>query len=190
MRTRRAREPGRTYTISATDGEWQAVQAGARRAGKRISTWALECALTVDPFPGRSRRLVLDETRQRYISRSMDAHARSLCADADAPSGLADDLLELLAARLAAMARRGLRDEAVAALREAFGERRAEIVIAAMMPETGNTVEPAERPEEKTAEAVEQPAEEEPDRDGSDLGDLFGPEDRPFPPHPSGTGAR
>ena len=41
--------------------------------------------------------------------------------------------------------------EAVTRLRETFGERRAEIVIAAMMPETGktgSTVEPAEKPAE------------------------------------------
>ncbi len=59
------------------------------------------------------------------------------------------------------MARRGRRDEAVAALREAFGERRAEIVAAAMMPETGTTPEPAEKPREK------------PHRDPSDQADLF-----------------
>ena len=182
MRTRRAREPGRTYTISATDGEWEAVQAGARRAGKRISTWAVDCALTVDPLPRQSRRLVLDEKQQRFLSRSMDAHARSLCADADAPSGLADDLLGLLAARLGAMARRGLRDEAVAALREAFGERRAEIVIAAMMPETGDTAEAEEKP-------VEKKPRQDPEPELSADDDLFGPGDRPFPAHPSGTGA-
>ena len=169
MRKRRAKEPGRTYTISATDGEWEAVQAGALRAGKPTSTWAVECALTVDPLPRQSRRLVLDEKQQRYISRSMDAHARSLCADADASSGLADDLRELLAARLAAMARRGLRDEAVRLLREAFGERRAEIVAAAMMPETGktgSTVEPEEKP------AAKEPR-EKPGRKRPGQGELF-----------------
>ena len=152
MRKPRARVPGRTYTISATDEEWTAIGAGAARAGKRVSAWAVECALTVDPLPRPSRRLVLDEKQQRYVSRSMDAHARSLCADADAPSGLADDLRALLAVRLGAMARQGRRDEAaVARLRGAFGDRRAEIVIAAMMPESGGSGrtggrEPAEKP--------------------------------------------
>ena len=182
MRKPRARTPGRTYTISATDEEWEAIRAGAQRAGKRISTWAVECALTVDPLPRQSRRLVLDEKQQRSISRSMDAHARSLCTDADTPSGLADDLRKLLEARLGAMVRRGWRDEAVARLRETFGERRAEIVAAAMMPETGNTAEPAEKP------AAKEPR-RDPERKPTDQDDLFGPGDRPIPPHRSGTGA-
>ena len=101
------------------------------------------------------------------------------------PSGLADDLRKLLEARLGAMARRGRADEAVTRLRETFGERRAEIVIAAMMPETGktgSTVEPAEKP------AVKEPP-QDPERKPSDQDDLFGPGDRPVPPHRSGTGA-
>ena len=182
MRKPRARTPGRTYTISATDEEWGAVRAGAARAGKRVSAWAVECALTVDPLPRRSRRLVLDEKQQRDISRSMDAHARSLCADADAPSGLADDLRKLLAARLGAMARQGRRDKAVARLRETFGDRRAEILAAAMMPETGTTAEPAGKPAEK--EPRQYPEPELPDQR-----DFFGTGDRPFPAHRPGKGA-
>lgn len=146
----RARAAGRTYTISATDGEWEAIRAGAARAGKRISVWALECALTVDPR--QSRRLVLDERQQRYISRSMDGLARRLCADAAAPAGLADDLRGLLAARLGAMARQGRRDEALALLRETFGERRAEIVAAAMMPEAETATAAPKKPADKPAE--------------------------------------
>ncbi len=143
MTKARARAAGRTWTISATDEEWEAIRAGAARAGKRISVWAVECALTVDPRP--SRRLVLDEKQQRYISRSMDGLARSLCADA---GGLADDLRGLLAARLGAMAREGRREEALALLRETFGERRAAIVAAAMMPETETATEAARKPAE------------------------------------------
>ena len=146
MTKARARAAGRTFTISATDEEWEAIRAGAARAGKRISVWAVECALTVDPLPRQSRRLVLDERQQRYISRSMDGLARSLCADA---AGLADDLRGLLAARLGAMARQGRRDEALALLRETFGERRAAIVAAAMMPETATAVEAAKKPAEQ-----------------------------------------
>ena len=187
MRKPRAKEPGKTFTISATDEEWEAVQAGALRAGKPVSTWAVECALTVDPLPRQSRRLVLDEKQQRSISRSMDAHARSLCADTDAPAGLADDLRELLAARLGAMARQGRRDEAVGLLRERFGDRRAEIVAAALMPQTektGDTAEPAEKPVEKKPRR-----EPKPEPELSDQTDLFGTGDRPFPAHRRGTGA-
>ena len=186
MRKPRPKASGKTYTISATDEEWEAVQAGALRAGKPVSTWAVECALTVDPLPRQSRRLVLDEKQQRYIARSIDAHARSLCADSDAPSGLADDLRKLLVAHLGVMARQGRRDEAVRLLRERFGERRSEIVAAAMMPETGKTVgtaEPAGKPQTKKPQRKT-------DRDPSDQDDLFGAGDRPFPAHRPGPGAR
>ena len=176
MRKPRAREPGRTYTISATDEEMAAIRAGAARAGKRVSTWAVECALTVDPLPRKSRRLVLDEKQQRSLARSMEAHARSLCADPGAPDALADGLRALLAARLGAMVRRGRRDEAVALLRGTLDERRADIVIAAMMPEPVKTVEPEERPE-KTAEMEKRPAAKKrgrkTGRDASDQADLF-----------------
>ena len=164
----RAKAAGMTYTISATDEEWEAIRAGAARAGKRISAWAVECALTVDPQP--SRRLVLDETQQRYISRSMDGLARRLCADAAMPAGLADDLRRLLAARLGAMARHGRRDEALALLRETFGERRAAIVAAAMMPETATATEAAKKPAETPA--TEKPR-RGPDRSSLDQGSLF-----------------
>ena len=96
----------------------------------------------------------------------MEAHARSPCADPDPPDALADGLRALLAKRLGAMVRRGERDEAVALLRGTLGERRADIVIAAMMPE------PEKGPEEKTAEAGKEPRREA-DRDASDQGDLF-----------------
>ena len=158
----RTRAAGRTYTTSATDEEWEAIRAGAARAGKRISVWAVECALTVDPQP--SRRLVLDETQQRYISRSMDGLARQLCADAAAPAGLAEDLHRLLAARLGAMAGQGRRDEALALLCETFGERRAAIVAAAMMPETSKKPSEAPAPEEPRRR---------PSRSGLDQGNLF-----------------
>lgn len=55
-------------------------------------------------------------------------------------------------------------------------ERRAEIVIAAMMPEPAKTVEPQKRREEKTAEAAERTAETECSRSeagGGDRGNLF-----------------
>ena len=185
MRKPRAKVPGRTYTISATDEEWAAIGAGAARAGKKVSAWAVECALTVDPLPRPSRRLVLDERQQRYISRSMDAHARSLCADVEAPSLLAEDLRALLAARLGVMVRRGRRDEAAEALRDTFGDPRAEIVIAAMMPETGktgSTAGPGEKPVGKKPRRKPKPQ-------PSDQAELFGPGGRPLPAHRSGTGA-
>ena len=71
------------------------------------------------------------------------------------------------------MAREGRCDDAVALLREMLGDRRAEIVIAAMMPESVETVEP----EKKAAEVVEGPVARKPRRksrrDGSDQGNLL-----------------
>ena len=100
----------------------------------------------------------------------MDGLARSLCADTATPGGLADDLRGLLAARLGAMARQGRRDEALALLCETFGERRAAIVAAAMMPETETATEAAKKP------AEQRPTREprrKPDRSGLDQGSLF-----------------
>ena len=177
MRKPRGKTPGRTYTISATDGEWAAIGSGAERAGKPRAVWAVECALTVDPEPGRSRRLVLDEKQQRSISRGAEALARSLCADFEAPSGLAEDLRSLLAARIEAMVRQGQGEEAEDLLREAFGDERADIVVAAMMPETGKTVKSVDRPTE-TKPAVGKPARKRPRRNPGrqhpDQDDLFG----------------
>ena len=86
---------------------------------------------------------------------------------------LPDGLRALLAKRLGAMAREGRRDDAVALLREMLGDQRAEIVIAAMMPELVETVEP----EKKAAEVVEGPVARKPRRksrrNGSDQGNLF-----------------
>ena len=182
MRKPRGKTPGRTYTISATDGEWAAIGSGAERAGKPRAVWAVECALTVDPEPGRSRRLVLDEKQQRSISRGTEALARSLCADLEEPSGLADDLRALLAARLGEMVRQGLRKEAGDLLRETFGDERADIVIAAMMPEMEKTVKLADRAAE-TKPAVGKPATKrprrKPERDDLDMDDLFSRGDRP-----------
>ena len=62
---------GRTYTISCTDEQWAAIQDGAERAGKKVSTWFVECALTVDPWPRKHRRLVLNEREQRRHARAV-----------------------------------------------------------------------------------------------------------------------
>ena len=71
---------GRTYTISCTDEQWAAIQDGAERAGKNVSTWFVECALTVDPWPRKHRRLVLNEREQRRHARAVAASARNLGA--------------------------------------------------------------------------------------------------------------
>ena len=95
---------GRTYTISCTDEQWAAIQDGAERAGKNVSTWFVECALTVDPWPRKHRRLVLNEKEQRRHARAVAASARNLGADEAGGAGeVGADLRALMAARLRGM---------------------------------------------------------------------------------------
>ena len=63
MRKPRKGPPGKTYTISCTDEQWEAITDGAARAGMTVSRWFVHCALTVDPWPRKHRRVVLDERR-------------------------------------------------------------------------------------------------------------------------------
>lgn len=132
MREPRKGPPGRTYAISCTDEQWAAIVDGAARARMKVSPWFVQCALTVDPWPRKHRRLVLDERQQRQVARAVSACARDLDAE---ESGLADGLAALLAARLRGMARCHRRDDALALLRRAFGDEAAQTVAAAFMPD-------------------------------------------------------
>ena len=162
MRKPRAKSRGRSYTISCTDGEWEAIEAGAARVGKKISPWFVECALNVDPWPERHRRLVLDEKQQRALVRGVGEIARGLGAEPAPVSGQAGgtpprfvaELRELFETRLRGMAARGRREEAMSLLREAVGEERAEAIAAAVIPEASTMTEtpvPPEKPEESGA---------------------------------------
>ena len=127
---------GRTYTISCTDEQWAAIQDGAERAGKKVSTWFVECALTVDPWPRKHRRLVLNEREQRRHARAVAASARNLGADeADGAGDVGSELRALMAARLRGMARRSRRADAQALLRRAFGDEAAQTVAADFLPD-------------------------------------------------------
>ena len=131
MKKPRKGTPGTTYTISCTDEQWAAIVDGAARAGMRVSPWFVQCALEVDPWPAKHRRLVLDERDQRRIARAVNEHARSLGTD-----GLAGDIGALFVARLRGMAGRGRRGrrDAMMMLRRAFGDETAETVAAAFLP--------------------------------------------------------
>ena len=144
---------GRTYTISCTDEQWAAIQDGAERAGKNVSTWYVECALTVDPWPRKHRRLVLNEREQRRHARAVAASARNLGADEAGGTGdVGADLSALMAARLRGMDRRA---DALALLRRAFGDEAAQIVAAAFLPDAPAPAPaaPAETPDSSGAEA-------------------------------------
>jgi len=127
---------GRTYTISCTDEQWAAIQDGAERAGKKVSTWFVECALTVDPWPRKHRRLVLNEREQRRAARAVAASARNLGAgEAGGTGDIGADLTTLMAARLREMGRSNRRVHALALLRRAFGDEAAQTVAAAFLPD-------------------------------------------------------
>ena len=162
---------GRTYTISCTDEQWAPIQDGADRAGKSVSAWFVECALTVDPWPRKHRRLVLNEREQRRHARAVAASARNLGADeADGAGDVGADLTVLMAARLRGMDRCGRRADALALLRRAFGDEAAQTVAAAFMPTAPAPAPaaPAESPESSGAEA---PPEAAPQGDLFDTGD-------------------
>ena len=147
---------GRTYTISCTDEQWAAIQDGAERAGKNVSPWFVEGALTVDPWPRKHRRLVLNEREQRRHARAVAASARNLGADEAGGAGdVGTDLRALMAARLRGMDRRGRRADALALLRRAFGDEAAQTVAAAFILDAPAPAPapPAESPDSSGAEA-------------------------------------
>ena len=155
MRKPRGKPTGRSYTISCTDGEWAAIGAGAARAGKRVSPWFVECALTVDPWPERHRRLVLDAAEQRAVLRGVEEIARGLGLDPGPVPGRSGgtprfvaDLGALFETRLRRMAARGRREDAIALLREVLDDKRADAIAAAVIPEEAAPAETPGTPEE------------------------------------------
>ena len=155
----RVRRRGTEHTISATDEEWADVRSGATEAGMTLSAWVVHCALTVDLSPGKHRRLVLEEKKQRYIARAVGEHARSLIADIDAPSQFADDLGALLRSRLEAVVREGRGSEVEAILRQELGDERATAIAAALTANVSAETASAETASAETAPAEAAPAE-------------------------------
>ena len=145
MKKPRSRQPGTPHTISCTDEQWEAIKAGAVQARMRVSTWFVECSLTVDPVPQKHRRLTLDAKEQRYISRTAGELARSLNPSRDTPSQFADDLRALFEARLRTWAGQGRGDEAIALLRTVFGDECAEVIATAFVSEGPTTFAAPER---------------------------------------------
>ena len=166
MNKPRVRRKGTEQTISATDEEWAEVRSGAKEARMSVSAWAVHCALTVDPFPWKHRRLVLDEKQQRSIPRAVGEHARSLIADIDAPSRFADDLGAFMKARLETMVQEGRGSEVEALLRQVLGDERAALIAAALTAKVAAAPASAPAPQEKA------PRRKKPRR--PDQADLFG----------------
>lgn len=162
MRKPRGVQRGRSYTISCTDGEWEAIKAGAARAGKKVSPWFVECALTVDPWPEKRRRLVLDAGQQRAVLRGIEEIASGLGVGSETSPRFTEDLRALFEARLRGMAARGRREKAAALLSEMFGDERAAAITAAVISE-----EPAPSAVPETPETPPAPVPETPRKSGT-----------------------
>lgn len=136
----------------------------AARAGKRVSPRFVECALTVDPRPERRRRLLLDAAQRRAAPRGVDEIARGLGLDPGPVAGrfggkpiFIADLGALFERRPRRMAAPGRRGDAIAHLRDAAGEERAEAIAAAVIPEEAAMPETPARAETRTAGARRPP---------------------------------
>ena len=136
MKKPRKRRPGTGHSASYTDEQWAQIKAWAKAAGMSASAWWGQCVTTVDlsaPEKSAAPPLVLDEEQQRRIARV----ARELAEGArnDVSSRLGAMARELLRERLHEMVREGRRDEALDGLRTVFGEERAEVFAAVLMPD-------------------------------------------------------
>ena len=139
MKKSSARNNRATHTICCTDEDWELVLEGARRAGMSASAWWTQCALTADLSRkgGKARPLVLDAERQRGLADGAAALAHGLdAADEEALSQCRDDIRAALEEPLRAMLQQGKRERAMELLREVFGEERATVIAAALIPET------------------------------------------------------
>ena len=96
MKKAHNRQQGKSYTISCTAEQLEAIEAGAAGAEMPVSPWFVACALAVDPWPKAHRRLVLHGREQRYISRSAGELARGLHSNGGTSSQHADDASVLL----------------------------------------------------------------------------------------------
>ena len=148
----KARAPGKkgvTHTVCYIDEHWQAIVAGAARAGKSVSSWWVSCALHEDPSakgPG-PQPLVLNAEKQRAIADTMEELAAGL--DAEGVASLQAHIRALVEEPLQRMVQEGRRARAMELLREVFGEERAAVIAAAfipVMPDTGTAPDKPAKP--------------------------------------------
>ena len=126
---------GVTHTVCYIDEHWQAIVAGAARAGKSVSSWWVSCALHEDPSakgPG-PQPLVLNAEKQRALANTLADLARGL--DAEGVASLQADIRALVEEPLQRMVQEGRRERAMELLREVFGAERAAVIAAAFIPE-------------------------------------------------------
>ena len=133
----RGKKKSATHTVCYIDAHWDAIRAGAERAGKSVSSWWVECALAGEPSAkaARVRPLVLDAERQWGVSTAVAELARGLDTGGEASARAQADIRALLEEPLQTMARQGRRERAMELLRAVFDEERAETIAAAFMPD-------------------------------------------------------
>ena len=166
MKKARRRKPGTGHSVSYTDEQWAAIKAWAKAAGMSASAWWGQCVTTVDlsaPEKSAALPLVLDEEQQRRISRIAAEMADGARDEVSARFGAL--AVELLRERLQAMVREGRRAEALDGLRTVFGEARAEVIAAALMPDEPKETRTPGRQKERE---IETPPSQRPRQ-----GDLF-----------------
>ena len=125
MRKPRRRQEGMSHSISCKDEEWELVCKGAERAGMKPSAWFTQCALDVNPLPGRTIPLVLEEREQRNLAGAIERLAQPFSGRPESLSQLEDDVRNVLRERVRAMTQQGRFEEARIKLRKVFGEERA-----------------------------------------------------------------
>ncbi len=145
----KARAPGKkgvTHTVCYIDEHWQAIVAGAARAGKSVSSWWVSCALHEDPSakgPG-PQPLVLNAEKQRAIADTMAELAAGL--DAEGVASLQAHIRALVEEPLQRMVQEGRRERAMELLREVFGAERAAVIAAAFIPVIPDTKAAPDKP--------------------------------------------
>ena len=134
MKTPRKRKPGTNHSISLTDEQTSSIDKWAAEAGMSRSRFIAHCALTVDlsPKSATAHPLVLTPDQQHEIARSITELAD--VANSEMSPRIAELARVMMQERLETMAREGRRAEAYELLCTVFGEQRAEIVAAVMMP--------------------------------------------------------
>ena len=149
MKKARKRKPGTGHSASYTDEQWAAINGWAKAAGETTSRWWGQCVTTVDlsaPEKAAAPPLVLDEEQQRRISHIARELAEGARDEVSARFGAL--ALELLRERLQAMVREGRRAEALDGLRSVFGQARAEVIAAVLMPDEPKETGKPERQKE------------------------------------------
>ena len=134
MKNPRRRKPGTNHSISMTDSQWRAIKKWAAEAGMSASQYIAHCMLTVNLSSKHTtaQPLVLAPDRHREIVRV--AADLAPLADDEMSSRIGALARDAMQERLHSMIAQGRRAEAYEQLCNVFGDHRAEVIAAAMIP--------------------------------------------------------